>query len=235
MLSGHTGLVNSAAFSPDDRRIVTASNDKTARLWDDKTGTALATLSGHTSWVLSAAFSPDGARVVTGSQDGTARLWDANTGAGLATLSGHRGKVNSVAFSPDGTRVVTASQDGNVRLWDGITGVMLATLSGHTGEVWGAAFSPDGTQVVTASQDSTARIWQLDPLVLMPAERRRDYVCRERLIGAQSFNYAEMQDPILREREDLRNPCDRAGPLSFAYYWRATQSLAATIRSAFAR
>jgi hypothetical protein len=58
----------------------------------------------------------------------------------------------------------------------------------------------------------------------MKSSERRDYVCRERLIGAQSFTDEEMQDPILRGRDDLRNPCDRVGPLSFEYYYRAASS-----------
>ena len=118
------------------------------------------------------------------------------------------------------------------RLWDARTNAALATLSGHTGAVDSAAFSPDGSRVVTASNDKTARVWQLDPIVLMPADQRQGHVCRERLIGAQSFTDEEMQDPILRGRDDLRNPCDRVGPLSLAYYWRATVGLVATIRSA---
>ena len=141
--------------------------------------------------------------------------------------------VNSAAFSPDGTRVVTASDDKTARVWDAKTGAALATLSGHTNAVLSAAFSPDGTRVVTVSEDKTARIWQLDPLVLMPPDQRQDYVCRERLIGAQSFTEEEMQDPTLRGREDLRNPCDRVGPLSLAYYWPIAVDLVTTIRDAF--
>jgi hypothetical protein len=86
-----------------------------------------------------------------------------------------------------------------------------------------AAFSPDGSRVVTASYPSmapagylfTAHVWQLDPIVLMTADRRQSYVCHERLIGAQPFTDEEMQDPILRGRDDLSNPCARVGPLSF--------------------
>jgi hypothetical protein len=186
-----------------------------------------------TFWVNSAAFSPDGTRVVTASDDKTARVWDAKTGAALATLSGHTNAVLSAAFSPDGTRVVTGSYDDTARVWDAKTGAALATLSGHADRVITAAFSPDGTRVVTVSEDKTARIWQLDPLVLMPPDQRQDYVCRERLIGAQSFTEEEMQDPTLRGREDLRNPCDRVGPLSLAYYWPIAVDLVTTIRDAF--
>ena len=88
-LLGHTLLVWSAAFSPDGSRIVTASEDKTARVWDANTGAVLATLSGHSGPVLSAAFSPDGSRVVTASMDHSVRVWNADTGAMVATLSGH--------------------------------------------------------------------------------------------------------------------------------------------------
>src|SRR6516165_240161 len=158
-LVGHGALVSSAAFSPDGSRVVTASWDGTARLWDIKTGAALATLAGHRGWVWKAAFSPDGRRIVTASADKTARVWDAATGALLATLSGHRGWVNSAAFSPDGSRIVTASEDDTARVWDAAAGTALLTLSGHSDAINGAAFSPDGTRIVTTSFDTTARVW----------------------------------------------------------------------------
>jgi len=104
------------------------------------------------------------------------------------------------------------------------------TLTGHTGEVTDAAFSPDGSRVVTASIDRTARVWPLDPIVLMPAAQRQGYVCRERLIGARSFSDQEKQEPILRGRDDLRDPCDRAGPLSLAYYARMVAGFVGTVR-----
>jgi len=75
MLRGQQGMW-SAAFSPDGSRIVTASLDKTARIWDAVTAKEIAVLHGHDNFVWSAAFSRDGSRVVTASVDKTARIWD---------------------------------------------------------------------------------------------------------------------------------------------------------------
>jgi WD40 repeat protein len=159
VLSGHGDVVRSAAYSPDGTRIVTASDDKTAWIWDAGTGVQLAVLAAHNDRINSAAYSPDGTRIVTASRDKTARIWDARTGVQLTVLFGHGDVVESAAYSPDGTRIVTASDDKTARIWDARTGTQLVVLSGHAGAVHSAAYSPDGTRIVTASLDKTARIW----------------------------------------------------------------------------
>jgi WD40 repeat protein len=158
-LAGHTNAVRAVTFSPDGRRVLTGSLDKTARLWDAKTGAAVTTLGGHTSAVIAVAFAPDGNRVLTGSWDKTAKLWDAATGAVLVTLQGHKAPLSAVAFSPDGTRVLTGSDDSTARLWDAATGAAIATLDGHTAGVNAVTFSLDGERALTGSDDGTARLW----------------------------------------------------------------------------
>ena len=130
-LKGHKDFLTSADFSPDGTRIVTTSNDKSARVWDATSGDALAILKGFWEKVGTAAFSPDGTRIVTASENGDARIWDATSGEVLAELEGHSGDVTDASFSPDGTRIVTASFDSTARVWDSSTGKVLATLVGH--------------------------------------------------------------------------------------------------------
>ena len=158
----HGAPVYVAAFSADGKRIVTASGDKTARVWDAATGHLTATLAGHNGPVNDAAFSSDGNYVVTASDDGTARVWNATNGNLLSTLAGPGVEVRQAIFSADGKRILTASADHEARVWNAETGLLLATLSGHTGVVHHAAFSPDGMRIVTASQDSTARVWDAE-------------------------------------------------------------------------
>ena len=129
----------SASFSPDGSRIVTASDDKTAKVWDANTGAELFSLKGHTGPVHSASFSPDGSRILTAAYHFSAetlsmltdvKVWDARTSGELVTLRGHSDLVGSASFSPDGSRVVTGSCDKTAKVWDAKTGAEVLTSQG---------------------------------------------------------------------------------------------------------
>jgi WD40 repeat protein/tRNA A-37 threonylcarbamoyl transferase component Bud32 len=172
-LKGHTHAVNNVAFSADGRRLASASDDGTVKVWDTRTGQESLTLKGHTSGVRSAAFSPDGRRLASASDDRTVKLWDAAIGQEIPTLMGHSGPVGSVAFNPDGRRLASAghepsgldaaSNDWAVKVWDAATGEQIRTLM-FTGDgnsiPYGTsvAFSPDGRRLAFVIRDQTVKV-----------------------------------------------------------------------------
>jgi WD40 repeat protein len=155
---GHNNSVNSVYFSPTGDRIATASDDKTAKLWDLQ-GNCLVTFTGHHDWVTSVSFSPTRDAIATASSDKTAKLWDLQ-GNCLVTFTGHNHSVWSVCFSPTGDRIATASSDKTAKMWD-LQGNCLQTFTGHNNWVWSVCFSPTGDTIATASDDKTAKLWDL--------------------------------------------------------------------------
>ena len=156
---GHTMPVLALALSPDGTKMVTASQDTTAKLWDTATGELIETFTGHSGIVYDVAFSPDATQVLTGSMDKTARLWSVATGQTLRTYAEHTKGINAVAFSPDGKLLATGSSDNSTRIWDITQTSSLHTLTGHTQAVNAVTFSPTGATVLTKSSDDTIKTW----------------------------------------------------------------------------
>jgi len=155
---GHTDGINTAVFSPDGKYALTASGDKTARIYEVSSGKDLLVLSGHTDRVISAVFSPDGKYVLTASYDSTARIYDAASGQKVHELSGHTDRVNSAVFSPDGNYILTVCIDNTTRIYEMLSGKEPHLLPSS---VRSAVFSPDGNYVLTASGDNTVRICEV--------------------------------------------------------------------------
>jgi WD40 repeat protein len=178
---GHHGPVTSVAFDATSQHLITASQDRTAKIWDVKTHKVLVTLGGtvtlggkdiasahvrpHTQAILRAEFSPDGTRVLTAGEDNRAILWDAATGEPILQLQGHTAAVTSVCFSIDGKRAITGSRDATAKLWElkeesGKTDAgELLTLKGHSRDVTAVACSKDGQSILSGSLDGTMILW----------------------------------------------------------------------------
>ncbi len=159
---GHTEYVGYVEFSPDGIRLLTSSNDGTARVWNAITGEQILSLSNHPGIVWVARYSPDGKLIASVSENET-YIWNAETGQKLFTLQGDKGKINAITFSADSSRLAIGGVDRSIKVWNTKTGKELFTLLGHTGAIHDMAFSLDGTRLFSISDDGTVRIWDLTP------------------------------------------------------------------------
>lgn len=188
-LPGHDHSVSAVRFIPSGAAgspssgnlLVSASRDKTLRIWDVTTGYCVKTLQGHLDWVRDVAASADGRFLFSAGNDQIPRLWDASSGETRASFLGHEHVVECVAFAPTTSYphlsglaglkkappssshaefLATGSRDKTIRLWDS-RGTLIKTLVGHDNWVRALVFHPGGKYLLSVSDDKTLRCWDL--------------------------------------------------------------------------
>jgi WD40 repeat protein len=170
---GHTGRINSADFSPDGKFIATASDDKTAKIWDIRSGKELHTLYGHTKNVTSAKFSSDGKRITTISNDNTIRIWDVASSNLLQTLEADEDRVAFSELSPDGKYFLIIQKSTNtnrskVDIWDIVSGKLLYTLEDSTmNDIHSLDFSQDSKYILTQNDAANTMMWEISSAKLL--------------------------------------------------------------------
>ncbi|KZT68736.1 WD40 repeat-like protein [Daedalea quercina L-15889] len=167
-LHGHESPVRQLAFSPDGRRIASASTDGIIRFWDTGTGDAIGQpVQGPIRSVRSLVFSPDGTRVAAAAFNNYSLLiWDTETGNTVGEpLQGHTDDVNSISFSPNGELIASASSDRTIRVWDARPGTGASVSRPpmrHQDWVTAVVFSPDGAHIVSGSSGGMLCLWNAE-------------------------------------------------------------------------
>jgi len=163
---GHFGEVNTVAWSPNGKSIVSGCRDNTAKVWDVATGKNVFTYVDHTGWVYVVAWSPDGTRIASASTDATVQVWNASTGSRIVNYREHTAEVRAMGWSPDGKAIASGSIDKTVRVWDASTGGNIVTYRGHTAQLFALAWSPSSKLIASgggdldkASTDTTVQVW----------------------------------------------------------------------------
>jgi WD40 repeat protein len=169
--TGHSGQMVDSFVTPDNKRLVSVSKDKTIRVWDLSTGETIKTIympngPGEEGDLEAAALAPDGKRLAVGGRtfgrkdrDALVYLISLDKGVIERTMKGHKGLIQCLSFSPNGQWIASGSNDTTVHLFNSTTGGLYGVLDGHEGLVRGVAYHPKEARVATASTDGTARIW----------------------------------------------------------------------------
>lgn len=142
VLMGHIGSIKDLVFSEDGKRLASASDDGTAKIWDVSQGKLLVTLSGHEDAVFDLAFDRAGKLLATASRDHTIRIWDSSSGKSLFVIHVDGG-ISDIAFNGDGTQLAAELKDGSIKAWGLAPGKISPLRPKERDRIFSSSFSRD--------------------------------------------------------------------------------------------
>jgi eukaryotic-like serine/threonine-protein kinase len=164
-------------FTRDGSRFATSGKDRTARVWDAKTGAAVCVCTGHADDVNWVDFSPDQHWLATASDDHSVRIWEAATGKALFTLSGHQSAVVAVRFSPIGNTLVSGDHQGVLKLWDCSTRRLLKSIDAHHSRIESLAWGMGGHLLASIGNDNAICLWEMPEMVFRARRETTESQC----------------------------------------------------------
>lgn len=153
----HGDVVTALDFSPDGQKLLSVSQDRSAKYWDLATGELLYTLSQRNA-LWDGDISPDGRWIATVDEGATLVLWDVATGAEVRRYLGQYDIIYDVEFSPDSRSILIVGEDGTVRVYD-VTPQSLPQFVNHPFGILSAAIAPDNATVSTGDRMGVLRLW----------------------------------------------------------------------------
>ncbi|MHB2021506.1 MAG: protein kinase domain-containing protein, partial [Candidatus Xenobia bacterium] len=160
-LRGHVEGITAVALPPGGEWLVSASKDRTIRLWNPRDGTCRGAMRNHRGIVTALAISPDGRFVASAADNGTLYFWQAQTGSIQARMEGHQGAIRGLSLAIEGRLVLSAGDDGTVRAWESVSGRNLRVLLGHRAPVRCVAVNEDGGRALSGSEDGVLCLWNV--------------------------------------------------------------------------
>ncbi|KAK9236261.1 WD40-repeat-containing domain protein [Lipomyces kononenkoae] len=246
-LKGHDHTVSCVKFHPDGERIVSASRDKTLRIWAVKTGYCLRSIVGHSDWIKEVVPTSDGELLLSVGADYMARITEVLTGDNRLTIAAHDHVIECCAIAPassynyiatlsESKRIppasssfeyfATGSRDRTIKIWD-VRGNLLLTLVGHDNWVRSVVFHPGGKFLISAGDDKTIRCWDLTQggQCVRTIENAHDHFVSA-LKWAPSINVKEQNGPFGANRNGNGNGL--AAGNSSVSYWRNVRCVVAS-------
>jgi hypothetical protein len=153
--------------------LVSASGDKTLKIWNVASASLSLNILAHTNWVRSVAYSPDGSLIASGGDDRQIHLWDAVSGVKINTFLGHKNWVSALGFSPDGNYLISGDQDNILILTDLRTGKMVFQSDKQSNKIMAIAFNPTGKNFAFAALlDPNLQVWDASLLNIKPMSQK---------------------------------------------------------------
>lgn len=187
--TGHDRSVVACAVAPDGSRLVSASTDRTLRLWMLGSAECVAELRGHDDELTACVVTPDGRTAVSASADGTVRLWDLDSRRAIRTLDNRKRSATACAVTPDGQHLVVGSDNGDITVWRRWSGEYVGTLKGHDSYVTACLVTPSSQHIVSASRDQSVRVWELETFRCKHVLDRAKAVLQPTQVGAEEQSW----------------------------------------------